>query len=256
MNGTRNASPGDHSRASRVILAVMIAAVIILAVWAISATAGALAVVKGISIVDAAGNSPYSEPQVCEAAGVSVGMRKNDLDTDVAERQVLDKLPFVSRAKVRKCLGGRVEITLTCQTPRYAATIAEEQYLLSEDMRVLGIGDLGEGTLLLELPRVSRAIVGQTVCFFEDSEYIAQTIDTIYAFPIADCLDSVDLSDRYSVRLLYGDRFTVRLGDTSDIERKLEIALRLISSESISDSAQVTIDVSDLRYPTVRSSRK
>lgn len=252
MNGQQSARPGGHSRASRVILAVMIAAVILLVVWAISAVAGALAVVKSVGIVDTAGNSPYSEAQVSEAAGVSVGMRKNDFDTAEAEAAVLEKLPFVSRVEVRKRAGGKVEITLTCQTPKYAATIAGEQYLLSEDMRVLGIGASGEGILPLELPRVRRAIAGQTVSFFEDSGYIGETLGTLYASPLADRLDSVDLSDRYSVRLLYGDRFTVRLGDTSDMESKLETAARLISDASLADSPQATIDVSDLRHPTVR----
>lgn len=252
MNGQQSARSGGHSRASRVILAVMIAAVIILVVWAISAVAGALAVVKSVSVVDTAGNSPYSEAQVSEAAGVSVGMRKNDFDTAGAEQSVLEKLPFVSRVEVRKRAGGKVEIMLTCQTPKYAATIAGEQYLLSEDMRVLGIGASGEGTLPLELPRVRRAIAGQTVSFFEDSKYIGETLGTLYASSLADRLDSVDLSDRYSICLLYGDRFTVRLGDTSDMESKLETAARLISDASLANSAQATIDVSDLRHPTVR----
>lgn len=245
-------SGGTHSRASRIILALLAAAVIILVVWGISAIAGSFAVVKSIKICDANENSPYTDTQVAQAIGVSVGMKKKNIDTSQAERELLEKLSFAEKARVRKRMGGEVEITLWCTEAKYAAAIAGEQFLLSDNLRVLGKTDAFGGALPLELPRVMRALVGQEILFFEDAQFITQTLDTIYSSALGDKLDSVDMSNRYSVKFLYADRFTVCLGDTSDISAKLETAARLIASDELANAVQATIDVSDLRRPTVR----
>lgn len=252
MNTDRHRSSSEHSHASRVMLTILAAIVIILFVWAISAISGSLARVKSIKIIDEYINCPYSEQQVVDAAGIFVGMYKKDLDIAGSEDDILRRLPFVSRVQIRKRLGGEVCITLYCQTPRYAANIAGEQYLLSEDFRVLGIGDVTQDVMPLTLPHVKCAITGQKVIYFEDGKFVSDTLKTLLASELSDKLDSVDLSDRYSVCLLYDDRFTVRLGDTFDLDAKLSMVARMLADESVSGAGQATLDVSDIDHPTVR----
>ncbi len=252
MNTDVGQGGGGHSRAGRIILAAMAAAVVLLLIWAVSAVCSALAVVKSVSVVEESGSSPYTEQQIIEAAGIAEGMRCRDIDAVAAARRLEQTLPFIKQAVIKKRFGGSVEIRLQCQSAKYISDIAGEQYLLSEDFRVLGTGAVAGDVIPLRLPQVKQAMVGQQLQLFDNGEYIDVLLAALYASPLAAALDSVDTADRYSLRILYGGRFTVRLGDISELEAKLELVVRLLNEATLADAEQATIDVSDPAHPTVK----
>lgn len=243
-----------HSRTSKIILGVLLATIILLIVWAVSAVCGAMATVKEISVVGQGDAIPYSDADVIRAAGLEVGMRRRDVDATSVAELIEQRLPYVKRATVKKRLGGAVELNLECQSPKYSVEIAEQTYLLSEDLRVLGSGGEASDVMPLRLPRVKRALLGEPLELYDDTKYITELLDALYASPLAERLDSVDAADRYALRILYNDSITVKLGDMSELAQKLELAARLLKEDSMAGLDQAIIDVSDISRPTVRRS--
>lgn len=243
-----------HSRASKIIFGALTAAIILLVVWAVSAVCGALATVKEISVIEQGDTVPYSDDDVIRAAGIEVGMRRRNVDTDAVAGRIEQELPYVKSATVKKRLGGVVELYLECQSPKYSVEIAERTYLLSEDLRVLGLGTAVSGVMPLSLPHVKRALLGEQLELYEDAKYITELLAALYSSPLAEGLNSVDAADRYALRILYGDSITVKLGDMSELAQKLEITVRLLEDDSMAGLDQAIIDVSDISRPTVRRS--
>lgn len=247
-------SGGGHSRASKMVLYTLSAAVILLIVWAISAICGAFATVREISVVSLSDTMLYSDEDVIYAAELEVGMRRRDVNAASVAERIERRMPFIKHATIKKHLNGAIELYIECQTPRYSAEIAEQTFLMSENFVVLGYDTACDDVIPLGLPRVKRAVLGEQLELYEDEEYISELMKTLYASQLAEELASVDASDRYSIRILYGDSVTIKLGDMSDLEQKLELAARLLSDSSITAIDQLTIDVSNLSCPTVRRS--
>ncbi len=247
-------SPRAHRKESRQILAIAAAALVMLIIWGICALAGSLLKVKKIEVL---GSSPYSYSEVVAVSGISVGDRANKIDRGEAERQIMRKLSYISKVKIRSGLFGRVKITLSSDKAAYYALIAGEYYSLSEEFRLLEKNDSkiaykSGGLIYISLPKIKRAILGEKLLFYDEkSDYVELFMEDLKDSEILPDVRAVKLENRYEIEITY-KKFTVKIGAYKDLKTKLNLARNMSEDQVLISVESAILDVSDPANATIR----
>lgn len=246
-----------HKRGSKIILVFILATVLLLAVWAISAAAGALSTVDEIIIT---GESPYTEKQILSSVGeygIVPGMKMKKIDVAAAERGMLCDMPYIETADIKQKLGGKVTINVTSEKALYVTNISNEYFVISDKLKVLSTSvydpaSANDNLISVRFPDVRRAIVGEKLYCFEDTAYIDRFIDTLESHGLFDRISVMDVSDKYALSVVYDERFEIHFGELSDMEIKLNLVNLMLGDEQIKEQSSVLLDVSDTSRPTLK----
>ncbi len=246
--------PRAHRKESRQILAIIAAALLMLIIWGICALAGSLLKVRKIEVL---GSSPYSNSEVVAVSGIGLGDRVNKIDKAGVERQILRRLSYLSKVKIRSGLFGRVKIALSSDTAAYYTLIAGEYYALSDEFRLLEKNDSklayeSIGLIYISLPKINRAILGDKLLFYDENpDYVELFMGELKELDFLSDVGAVTLENRYEIEITY-KKFTVIIGAYKDLETKLNLC-RNMSEDKVLISAEAAIlDVSDPANATIR----
>ncbi|MBQ9080512.1 MAG: FtsQ-type POTRA domain-containing protein [Clostridia bacterium] len=255
-DNSSNPSPQpEHRRLSRYILAVVAALLLLLVIWGICTVVGAFATVGKIVVK---GESPYAEDRIIAVSGIETGMRKNKINAEVAETEILNNLPCISEVNIRKKLGGVIEIRITSENVRYLTSIADDYYVVSDSFRLLGLSGTvaaNDSIVMISLPFVKRAIVGQRIEYYEDTEYIGEFVSVLEDSELDGGIDSIDVSDKYKLEVLYDGKYTIRIGELKNMDEKLRMIYLMLEDEVLSEGIAAIFDVSDISKPTIQPIR-
>ena len=241
-----------HNKWSKYILIFVSSLVLILVIWCVCMMIGSLGVVKNITV---RGDTPYSVDRIVAVSGIERGMKIKKVNSKNIKNNILEILPCISDVSVKKKVGGEVIVDVTSEEIRYVANISDERYVMSDEFRVLcleGTVNFDSFPLEVSLPDVKRAIVGQTVEFFDDGNFINDFIEIIDSSKLSDGVTFIDFSNKYNLKLLYEDKYTVCFGDLGDINLKLQKVYMIMDDASLKDQKKAIIDVSDVAHPTVK----
>ena len=97
------------------------------------------------------------------------------------------------------------------------------------------------GTKLLEAKAAGRTLVQPRAGVPVIEEHI-KLLQYLEQNDVMGEVVSLDVTDMGSVKMQYGDRFAIQMGDTTDLSYKIEVALAAISQ--LADHDRGTLDVS------------
>ena len=241
-----------HNKWSKYILIFLAALIVILVIWCICLVIGSIGTVKNITVQ---GEVPYADEHIIAVSNIEQGAKIKHIDFRNVEETILECLPCISNVSVKKKADGEVVIRVTPEEIRYVANICGQRYVMSDKFRVLCIyGDVALEKDLLEiaLPTVKRAIIGQTIEYFDDSKYIDDLVDILIGTKLSDGINFVDFSDKYNLKLLYKNKYNICLGDLDDINLKLQKVYMILEDDMLAGDNKAIIDVSDISHPTVK----
>lgn len=195
----------------------------------------------------------YGYERILEVAKVA----KGDSIFTFSEKKLADRLksglPYVKEVEVELDFPSSVHILLTEEVPSYYFEMDGEFFLITDEMKVLD-GYTSEKALLddirdvmrVEIPTVSRAISGDKVKFVSefDSKHTDDVLSLLNKWERYAKLSEIDLSNRFELRLVYEDRFTLELGSYTDLDEKLRLAESMI--DHYSDTTRGTLVLSDV----------
>ncbi len=242
----------QHRKSSKYILAALLAVVFVLIVWIVCSVVNSFIKVKEISVE---GESIYTAEQIIAASGMEIGSKRNKIDVGAVEDKLLGSMSFLADVDIKIKLNGKAVINITDEDISYYSNIAGSFYVMSSEFKLLGLsGDLVSrpNAIIIELPRIKKALVGSIVEFYEDTEYInvfVQSIDTSF---ISDSVTVIDVSDKYDLSVECGDKYIISFGDSKNLDKKMDRVQILTASTAIKDMPKVSIDVSDISNPTVK----
>jgi len=253
MKDKRNnfTSTTEHRRGSKYILAVIAAILFLLIVWCVCLVAGAFSQIKQIVVE---GDSPYLESRIIAVSGIQEGSRSRSVDFDEARSDILNNLTYISEVKIKNKIGGKVIIKVTSDQASYITNISNDYFVISDDFRVLG--SAGDVTLeaepqFINLPTVKKAMIGSGIEFYGDSSYISEFIDIINNSSIAAFVTSIDVSDKYNIRVMYNDQHVVRFGEIKDMDTKLRKLNMILNSDVMNGMEKSIIDISNASDPKI-----
>ncbi len=145
------------------------------------------------------------------------------------------KYPQIYDIKLEKKLPFGIEVTVFEESAKYFITLDGDHYILSEDLRVLSrVNDIEstEGLLPVSASGIKCAIAGQYVEFHAEYQYdyVKELLNDISKHQLYGNVRSVDLTDKFDIKLDYDNRFTVILGVGENVHTKLTLAQAYIDS--------------------------
>ncbi len=236
-----------------------------------------------VSKVEVKGSEFHEAEAVIEAAGISEGDLVLGFDAGDVERALRETYPILRSVQIQRYPDGSVILNVSEEETLYYTCHRTNYYLISGDgMRVIHISSedalyRAYGAIYLGLPEEAELKVGKRIDFSflpyepvgqpeqeqftyeivtgeadEEYAYVLSLTEMLEESPFFASLDGLDAADRYDLYFVCNRRIMVRLGDTKELDRKLEQALYIITHEMKTDEIPAVIDVSDPAKSTLR----
>ena len=202
-----------------------------------------------VSDIQVKGNRHYTDEEIIRAIDIEEGDNLFFFDRFAALSRVFAKLPYIDEVSVERSLPNRVIITVTESQALAYIVLGEEMWTIDHNCKVLGkaneeelaglipIDGIDPGTLMIGEPL--QTADGDTTIV----DYIAEVLYQLEARGLYNQVGRVDFSDPRRVSFTYGGRYTVVLGDSSNVEYKFGMLLSAMSQ--LLDGDVGIINVSD-----------
>lgn len=219
-----------------------------------------------VQSVNASGNGRYSPQTIVEASGIRTGDSLLALNKPQISGQIITKLPYVKSVRIGIKLPGTVNIEIEELDVVYAVAETGGSWWLmtsegklvektdaataSEHTKVLGV-ELeqpvgGQQAVAKETEPAETDAEGQTQPVTISNAQRLQTALTIAQYledqDVLGEVVSINVADLGSIKLQYGQRFQMSLGDTTQLAYKIEMALTAVNQ--LADHDRGTLDVS------------
>ena len=188
------------------------------------------------------GDTRYSQQTVAEASGLELGSNLILFDKNTVLRRIREACPYLDTVQVRRRLPDTVEVIVTECVPVAAVRSEGSFWLMDREGKLLEkVSSIQAQTL----PQVTglTLVKPQAGNFAEISEEDAKKpmillLNTAEDDGILQDIGEMDLSEQYNIR------FTVKLGSTEELAKKLRF-LHTIVEEKLASNASGVIDLSD-----------
>lgn len=188
-------------------------------------------------IVVSGESDSYTYMQIVEASGISAGDNLLRMDTDKAEKAILDSLLNVETAEVNRDFPSTLRIHVTRCIPAYNIQHENGVLLVSRNGKILS--DNNFYTQTEELPIIygfepADLTAGTQLSSKNKNKYDAFT-QLISRFDRDDNSDiaSIDLTNEYDIVVYYRSGLVFRMGNWTDVDYKLDLAQNVMNDESV-----------------------
>lgn len=201
-----------------------------------------------IRSVSVEGNNIITDAQITEILKPLVG--QNLLRTGSGGiTKMLKTNPYVDTVDVQKKLfPPSAEVKITEYTP--AAFIRTEGRTLIVNSTLHVLTDSGD--ILQKLPvitgiEVTDYSVGEDITLSNDEKAsaLAAALTAIESTELLDKIIEIDITNLTYIIINYDDRIQVKCGTALDIDRKIRLLAEAVTSNSLSENAKGTIDLSE-----------
>ena len=202
-----------------------------------------------VKTIEVVGNSHYTKAEIINAIDIEEGDNLFFFDRFSAITRVFAKLPYVSEVSVERALPDRVTIVVTESTAVAYIEMGSELWTLDENCKVLGTAAEGEADALIPIVGFDPGtfFINETVSTASGEErsveYLKAVLYQIVERGIERNVRKLDFTSTNNVRLYYGEKYTVLLGDPYATEHKFSLFLSAVSQLKEGDIG--IIDVTD-----------
>ena len=232
-----------RKKAKILIVSLCIAVLMLLSVLVLQITVTNL-VIKEIRVE---GSVYYSEAELLEVTGLKLGDGLPIFRTSEAEASVVNSLSYLKSCEIDFELPNVLIFRLSDETPTVYTKIDGEYYILTSSMRVLERtenADKQSGLLYVELPRVSKAMVGEEIVLEGTStEYITEFFRLIEGSDLKDRLGIVYFDKKFDIVASIDGKYRVLFGSPSEMSLKIASVAKMIEDNQSRCLGSGIIDV-------------
>ncbi len=201
-----------------------------------------------VKTIEVRGNVVCSADAIAEASGVQIGDRLLFVDRQAVADGIFARLPYADTVRVRRSFPSTLIIEMRESKPAAAVITNGVAYLIDEECKLLEYmpREAVSGTLVVEGLTVTDAVLGKTIGM-EDELRLGTLQELLRAFADKDILthiNTVRAEKLYDIYFVYDERLTVKIGDVSNPERKLELMEEVI--KKLDNSEKGTLDVTEV----------
>lgn len=201
-----------------------------------------------VKTIEVRGNAVCSADAIAEASGVQIGDRLLFVDRKAVADGIFARLPYADTVRVRRSFPSTLIIEMRESTPAAAVITNGVVYLIDGDGKLLEYmpSEAVSGTPLVEGLTVTEAVLGKTINL-EDELHLSTLQELLKAFADEDILthiDTVQVEKLYDIYFVYDECLTVKIGDVSDLGRKLELMEEVV--KKLNSGEKGTLDVTEV----------
>lgn len=224
----------DKREKAKILMICLGIALILLLIWPMARFAASHLVVENVRIE---GSEAYSGEEILNTAEIEIGDSLPIFKVKAMENALRASLPYLKSCKITFELPGTVIITLADEAPAFCAEIFGEYYAVSADLRVLERADSSgrfANLIDIELPLVSRAIVGENLIFADgdNCDHITEFLTLLSESNLRGRVDKVYFDKKFDIIACVDSEFRVMFGSPSDMKLKLATAAKMIGDNS------------------------
>ncbi len=188
-----------------------------------------------VSDIQVRGNSHYTDEEIIRAIDIEEGDNLFFFDRFAALSRVFAKLPYIDEVSVERSLPNRVIITVTESQALAYIVLGEEKWTIDHSCKVLGKANDDELQGLIPIDGISPGtlMIGEPLQTADGSEeivdFIAEVLYQLEERGLYREVGRVDFSNPRRVSFTYGDKYTVVLGDSGNIEYKFGMLVSAMS---------------------------
>lgn len=222
----------DRREKAKILMICLGIAMVLLLIWPMARFAASHLVVEDIRID---GSTAYSGEEILGTAELAIGDSLPIFRTGGMENALCASLPYLKSCEITFELPGTVIITLTDEAPAFCSEIFGEYYAISSDLRVLERADERFSHLInIELPLVSRAVVGEKIVFSDgdDCDHITEFLALLSESELKGRIDKIYFDKKFDIVACVDSEFRVMFGSPSEMQLKLATVAKMISDNS------------------------
>lgn len=235
-------------RNRRIIIFLLYVLFVVLTVMALAA---AVTIFFKIREVRIEGESRYTPQQIIYASQIETGKNMFSFNKFSAIEGIFDECPYLDEITIRRRLPDVV--TIKIKECRAVAVIRDRElggsYVMDINGKLLeklSYGEIPEGVCVITGVSLEKAEVGKYSSFLEKEKQkpLFLLLNTAEKSDILKNIGEIDITENYNITLQYDGRFTVKLGTSEDLEKKLRY-MQVLVEEKLGSGVRGTIDVSD-----------
>ncbi|WP_294449417.1 cell division protein FtsQ/DivIB, partial [uncultured Ruminococcus sp.] len=196
-----------------------------------------------VSDIKIEGVTLYEQDQILGVGGVSTGQNLVRTNTDIVEKRLKDTLVYIDDVKVTKKFPST--IVISCTEAKKAADIEYKNsyYVLSESGKILETKNpdpTGEIPVVkgFELKSLSQGDKLASEDSFK-ADILEELLKDLNNLGFEN-IDTIDLTTRSDIKLMYDGRLEIKMGSSVDMEYKLTY-LKAVIDESITADYEGTL---------------
>ncbi len=188
-----------------------------------------------VSDIQVRGNSHYTDEEIIRAIDIEEGDNLFFFDRFAALSRVFAKLPYIDEVTVERSLPNRVVITVTESQALAYIVLGEENWTIDHNCKVLGKANDDELKGLIPILGISPGtlMIGETLETADGDEqiveFIAEVLEQLEGRGLYTRVGRVDFTDPEQVEFTLGDKYTVRIGNSSAIDYKFGMLISVLS---------------------------
>lgn len=208
-----------------------------------------------VETININGLQKYTYDDVIAHIPIEIGDNIYSFDAEEIEAIITESLPYVGSVEIKRDLPTTIEVNIIEKEPYFAAELAGDTYILSSDLKVLeklsDTSTKNSDLTMLTLNSVRRCIVGTDLEFVDERTYdaVLSLYDSFEANSIETKIKKVDVRSRFDIYVNYDSRFEVYLGDTDNIDIKIQFLVGII--DELDEGTKGKIDISNHREAAV-----
>ncbi len=226
-----------------------LAALLIVAVFALCAFALVYKTVYVIHDVSVDGTSRYTPEEIAKASGVSAGINLYSFSSRIAEENVTLYCPYVRTLSVSRIVPDRVLLTVSEDTAVFYTELYGELRALSSSLRVLDCVSESDaaaaGLIRLRLPAVDCAVAGRVLSFENDrnTRAIREVLSAALSSGLHSRITSIDFRTPHTLKMVCDHQYLLQFGNMENVETKLKVADAVMKDSLFSSAVRAEIDL-------------
>lgn len=230
-----------RKRRGRILL---VASPVILLVCAIVFAVLSFTVFFKLTGITLTGSETYTQQQVWDASGLRLQDNLLRIPEQTIQENIQTRLPYIQSVSIKRKFPDKLAVTVTEYTEIFALREGEEWLLVGRDCKVLAVAEEKPAeTVEFLLPAYARATPGYRLEFRKEADekddaynatvykVLEQLLKAAQGSAIAQSVTAVDVREVASVKLVYQDRITLKLGAPDDLDARLAWAASVLEVE-------------------------
>lgn len=188
-----------------------------------------------VQTVEVAGAHEITETDVLDAANIKTRKHLFALNEKKIEKNITALSPYVKGAEITRAYPSTVIITVTEHEALYRAEKNGTWYLLSPELVILEttadeIFASSKAPCLITLPVFKEGTLGETLILSDKAEdaRVKKLLSSFAEFSVTRSLTSLDIKDSCNITAVVSEQYTVCFGDSTGIEKKLELCQKSV----------------------------
>lgn len=209
-----------------------------------------------VSEINVTGNTVYTDEEIIEVSGISMGDNLFFLNRLSAMGRINARLPFVETAEISRVLPGTVTISITESTA--IAYLANEDGLWAVDKNCKVLSNVSQENFgsMIQVTGVKpiSPAVGESVAAGEAEgskvEYLKEILGMIWALELQGDIADINMSNVSNPQFRYLDRFTVMLGVNENVDYKFQLMIAAVQKLKSGDSGVLDLSIDNRAHLT------